>query len=638
LLSSLNVTGSGAIGGSLGVTGNVSFGSPSDDTTTFELYSPATFNSSASFNSGLSATSLSVSGDGTIGGNLTVDGVFTSSATSALATTTITGDFTVQDFGGSSTHLYVQNNTGNIGIGTTTPSVSLTIDDTDALLIPVGTDLQRPDGMTGLIRYNTDSTRFEGYANSSWTGLGGLIDIDQDTYVLAESSPGADEDVLFFYTSSTEKMRLTKTGNLGIGDINPSARLTASSTGEQLRLIYDEDNSKYASFTIDGNGDLNLDLASSNSTTTISDNLSVLGYLNVEGNATTTGSQYISKDLTIDGSSTFNNDINQTGNLSITGYASTTAGLFTLGEIRTASDLTSDGNLLVNANATTTGSLNVDGDFLTDGTGSFASANLTIDSSGNLTTTGYASTTAGLFTLGEIRTASTLTTDGNLLVNGNATTSGAYYIAKDLTVDGQCVTGDTLLPIVNDNIEYKQIKDVQPGDYVLSLNEKTGELTPAKIKQLKDMGVKIIYKIETEDGRTIRTTGNHPYLVSNIFPSISFNDSNQVVGFDNIKNNNIMQSDMETITSSMASKFFDMLMPNGMGQFDNFKKFVFNFVLNDNRQAQNLLFDFLVDDQLEHDGYALERDCLSLLKNLFHQPSHYWCRHQQQWSRIWNVL
>jgi len=51
------------------------------------------------------------------------------------------------------------------------------------------------------------------------------------------------------------------------------------------------------------------------------------------------------------------------------------------------------------------------------------------------------------------------------------------------------------------------------------------------------MGVKIIYKIETEDGRTIRTTGNHPYLVSNIFPSISFNDSNQVVGFDNIKNN-----------------------------------------------------------------------------------------------------
>jgi len=90
-------------------------------------------------------------------------------------------------------------------------------------------------------------------------------------------------------------------GNVGIGDTDPSARLTASSTGEQFRLIYDEDNSKYASFTIDSNGDLNLDLASANSTTTISDNLSVLGYLNVEGSATTTGSQYIKEDLTVDG-------------------------------------------------------------------------------------------------------------------------------------------------------------------------------------------------------------------------------------------------------------------------------------------------------------------------------------------------
>ncbi|MBU1177260.1 NYN domain-containing protein, partial [Patescibacteria group bacterium] len=101
--------------------------------------------------------------------------------------------------------------------------------------------------------------------------------------------------------------KVTSDGNVGIGTTTPDSKLTvigkihASSTSEQLRLTYDLESSKYASFTIDSNGDLNIDLATGNSTTTISDNLSVLGYLNVEGNATTTGSQYIKKDLTVDG-------------------------------------------------------------------------------------------------------------------------------------------------------------------------------------------------------------------------------------------------------------------------------------------------------------------------------------------------
>ncbi|MEK7067979.1 MAG: hypothetical protein AAB956_03205, partial [Patescibacteria group bacterium] len=114
---------------------------------------------------------------------------------------------------------------------------------------------------------------------------------------------------------------------------------------------------------------------------------------------------------------------------------------------------------------------------------------------------------------------------------------------QKLHVEGQCVTGDTMLPIVsfghserseespslsgnstpayagdssatpqNDNLKYVQIKDIKGGEYVMSLNEKTGKLVPAQIKGLLDMGVKPIYKITTEDGRTIRTTENHPYL------------------------------------------------------------------------------------------------------------------------------
>ena len=93
-------------------------------------------------------------------------------------------------------------------------------------------------------------------------------------------------------------------------------------------------------------------------------------------------------------------------------------------------------------------------------------------------------------------------------------------------VAGQCVTGDTLLAIVakefpisnfqfpiNDQIKHTRIDEVKAGDYVISLNEETGELVPAKINGLMDMGVKPIYKLTTESGKNIRTTANHPYLV-----------------------------------------------------------------------------------------------------------------------------
>ncbi|MEK6706458.1 MAG: hypothetical protein AABZ06_11790, partial [Bdellovibrionota bacterium] len=66
---------------------------------------------------------------------------------------------------------------------------------------------------------------------------------------------------------------------------------------------------------------------------------------------------------------------------------------------------------------------------------------------------------------------------------------------------------------LNGQIEYIPITEVKAGDFVLSLNEATGAIEPHRINGLLDMGVKPVFKLTTEDGRTIRTTGNHPYLV-----------------------------------------------------------------------------------------------------------------------------
>ncbi|MCG2692371.1 hypothetical protein L6272_06155, partial [Microgenomates group bacterium] len=62
------------------------------------------------------------------------------------------------------------------------------------------------------------------------------------------------------------------------------------------------------------------------------------------------------------------------------------------------------------------------------------------------------------------------------------------------------------------DITYSRIDQIKGGELVLSLNEETGKLEPQPIKGLLDMGVQPVYKLTTEDGKTIRTTGNHPYL------------------------------------------------------------------------------------------------------------------------------
>ncbi|MDI6642321.1 MAG: hypothetical protein QME68_08450, partial [Elusimicrobiota bacterium] len=78
-------------------------------------------------------------------------------------------------------------------------------------------------------------------------------------------------------------------------------------------------------------------------------------------------------------------------------------------------------------------------------------------------------------------------------------------------------------------IEFVQIKDIKGGEYVLSLNEKTGKIEPHKIKGLLDKGVQPIYEIETEDGKKIRTTGNHPYLVKGNFLGQNLNQIGRTV-------------------------------------------------------------------------------------------------------------
>ena len=63
---------------------------------------------------------------------------------------------------------------GTLGVtGAATFATDSQFTSTGAVKVPVGTTAQQPTGANGKIRYNSDTTRYEGYSGSTWGQLGG---------------------------------------------------------------------------------------------------------------------------------------------------------------------------------------------------------------------------------------------------------------------------------------------------------------------------------------------------------------------------------------------------------------------------------------------------------------------------------
>ena len=143
---------------------------------------------------------------------------------------------------------------------------------TNGVVIPVGTTAQRGPAIQGTIRYNNDTSQFEGYSGTNWGSLGGVKSVDGYTYITAESSPAASDGIIHFYaetaagTASVEVAQLDRTKL----SLLQSTTSTSASTG---------------SLVITGGAG-------------ISENL------NVGGTATVTGNATFNSNLTIIGSDT----------------------------------------------------------------------------------------------------------------------------------------------------------------------------------------------------------------------------------------------------------------------------------------------------------------------------------------------
>lgn len=107
------------------------------------------------------------------------------------------------------------------------------------LMIPVGNTAARPAAPSrGSIRYNSQTDQFEGYgAGDTWGSLGGVIDIDQDTKILAEDGAGTNDNNLRFFTGGVERMRINSSGNIGVSTTAPSYKLDVAGSGRALSLV-----------------------------------------------------------------------------------------------------------------------------------------------------------------------------------------------------------------------------------------------------------------------------------------------------------------------------------------------------------------------------------------------------------------
>ena len=83
------------------------------------------------------------------------------------------------------------------------------INGTGSIKLPVGTTAQRPTAVAGKVRYNSDTNSFEGYNGTNWIVLNGVQDLDGDTNVTAELTPGANDNTIRFNIAGSTVADLT---------------------------------------------------------------------------------------------------------------------------------------------------------------------------------------------------------------------------------------------------------------------------------------------------------------------------------------------------------------------------------------------------------------------------------------------
>lgn len=161
------------------------------------------------------ANTASFYGDVTIAGNITIGDAATDSITVAadFESNLIPDQDRLYTLGSQS------KNWATLFVDTVQSSDNIiTFGGTGAIALPSANTSFRPTGPAGMLRFNSDESRFEGWDGVQWSGLAGsVIDLDRNTYIIAETSAGADNNQLDFYTAGTQRGRIDADGTFKYG-------------------------------------------------------------------------------------------------------------------------------------------------------------------------------------------------------------------------------------------------------------------------------------------------------------------------------------------------------------------------------------------------------------------------------------
>ena len=116
------------------------------------------------------------------------------------------------------------------------------IDATGAVNLPSGTTAQRPTAVAGQFRFNSQLVRFEGYDGSNWIKLDGLQDLDGNTKITAELTPGANDNKIRFYINGSVVADIDasrfNTNRVTVDDIEIDGnRISSITTNTDLNFI-----------------------------------------------------------------------------------------------------------------------------------------------------------------------------------------------------------------------------------------------------------------------------------------------------------------------------------------------------------------------------------------------------------------
>jgi hypothetical protein len=281
------------------------------------------------------------------------------------------------------------------GSSLTVDTAQTVFDSTDSIKIPVGTTANRPGvPASGMIRYNTSTSQFEGYGpGGSWGSLGGVMDVDQDTYILTETSAGNDDDTLNLYAAGTNIASLSQTdfnvkiaadfdsnvnidGSLTLGGVNlGTAFVSASVSNDTITFTDAAGSTSSVSITDDGLSTEEVqDIAGGMWSGNTESGVSVT-YQDADG---TLDISVNNPTITLTGAVTGSATMTNLGNVSIATTATADPTITLTGAVTGSATMTNLGNVSITTTATADPTLTINGD---------ASGSATFTNLGNATLT-----------------------------------------------------------------------------------------------------------------------------------------------------------------------------------------------------------------------------------------------------------